>query len=933
MTVRSDIRHPRAVDADGSAAGRGLLGRAEECAALDRLLADAFTGAGGVLVLRGEAGVGRSALLAHARRSTDGWHVASGLGVESETGLAFSGLHQLCAPMLQYLELLPEPQRTALEIVFGLRAGPPPDHFVVGLATLTLFQYTAEQLPLLCVIDDAHWLDDDSARILGFVARRLHAVRVALLFSVRAGGGDAWLAGLPELCVHGLDERDLHALLLQHVHGPLDPEVRDQIVEESHGNPLALLELTRMRRPADLAGGFGLPDTRPISGEIEQQFAGALLELPSDTRLLVLAAAAEPQGDPVLLYRAARMLGLGPDAVEPAREAGLLTLGRRVAFPHPVARFAVYRAATADDRMRVHRALAEATDAETDPDRRVWHRALATAGPSEQVAAELERSAGHGQARGGLAAAAAFLQHAVARTLDPVQHVDRALAAAEASVLAGSFDAALALTAAAEAGAFDELQRARAALVRGAVAFASALGGDATPLLLTAARRLEPFDARLAREACLDAWGAAFFTGRPGALLEVSGAARAIASPPGTERPSDLLVDGLATLVIDGRAAAVPALKRATIALAADDPAGDNLRWGWSTAIVSSVLWDDEAWHTISERQLLRTRGVGALVRLPTDLTTFAMLAAWEGDLARAASAIDEAHAAAAATGTRLAPDGAMLLAALRGQEDEAAAAVAAALEEAAVWGRTTGARFAHWVAAVLFNGLGRYEDALAAAQAAAAEGCDLCVSSWALAELVEAGVRSRARRPACAALARLIEVAAAAGTDWALGIEARCRALVADGATAEAHYREAIDRLGRTRVRTERARAHLVYGEWLRREGRRVDARAQLRTAHAMFGEIGMEAFAERARRELVATGEKARKRTSETRDRLTAQEEQIARLARAGLSNPEIGAQLFISARTVEWHLRKVFVKLGVTSRKELRKAISDANVLVPS
>src|SRR6516164_1258519 len=408
----------------GSRALDELLGRRDECAALDRLVADVLAGASRVLVLRGEAGMGKSALLGYLSEQVaaeagrgGGWRVASAVGVESEMELAYSGLHQLCAPLLDHLDDLPSPQRVALATVFGLSAGPAPDRFLVGLAALTLVAQAAEQQPLACIIDDAQWLDGASAQLLGFVARRLLAERVALVCAARTGIGDGVLAGLPALEIRGLSDGDARPLLLGHVHGPLDVPVADRILAESHGNPLALLELPRTWTAADLAGGFGLPAGQPVAGKIEHSYVQRLRLLPADTQLLVLAAAAEPLGDLGLLRRAAGDLGIEMEAAAPAVDAGLVQVRQRVEVAHPLVRSAAYRAAEAADRHRVHRALADATDALTDPDRRAWHRARATSGPDEQVAAELEQSAGRAQARAGLAAAAAFLTRAVELTV------------------------------------------------------------------------------------------------------------------------------------------------------------------------------------------------------------------------------------------------------------------------------------------------------------------------------------------------------------------------------------------------------------------------------------------------------------------------------------------------------------------------------------
>ena len=870
-------------------------------------------------MLRGEAGVGKSALLGYLSGRVAGWHVARAVGVESEMELAYAGLHQLCAPMLDHLDRLPAPQRDALATVFGRSAGPVPGRFLVGLATLTLVAEVAEQQPLVCLVDDGQWLDHASAQVLGFVARRLLAEPIAVVCAARTGAGDDVLAGLPELPVPALGDSDARALLLANVPGPLDAAVCDQIIKESHGNPLALLELPRTWNVAGLAGGFGLPGGHPVAGKIEQSYIRRLQLLPSDTRLLVLMAAAEPLGDLVLLHRAAGTLGIDLAAAGPAQDGGLLELDGRVEFSHPLVRSAAYRSAAADDRHRVHRALADATVAETDPDRRAWHRARATPGSDEEVAAELERSAGQAQARGGVAAAAAFLQRSAELTVDPARRAERALAAAQASFQAGAFEAALALLATAETGALNQFQRARVDLVRGQIAFASGRASDAPPLLLKAARRLEPFDLELARETYLTAWGAAFVAaGHPagrGVLLAICRAVRALPPRPGAPRPLDLLLDGLALLSTDGHAAATPVLQRAAAALA-DIPVEDVLRWGWMAAAASNAVWDNDGAYAISARQVQLIRGAGALAELPLYLSALGLASAWMGDFAGAASNIAEAESVAAATGSHFAPYTLLRLRALQGRE----AAASAAIERAAGGGPGV-ALYAQWAAAVLYNGLARYEEAAWSARQATSDTFEYWVSVWALPELVEAAMHAGDAELGRDALGRLAETTQPAGTDFALGIEARSRALLSDGAAAGDLYREAIERFSRTRLRPELARAHLLYGEWLRREGRRVDARKQLRSAYDLFDAIGMEAFAERARRELLATGEKARKRSPGTREELTPQEDQIARLAREGLSNPEIGAQLFVSARTVEWHLRNVFAKLGITSRRQLQ------------
>jgi DNA-binding CsgD family transcriptional regulator len=905
--------------------------------ALDGLIADALAGASRVAVLRGEAGVGKSALLRYVCDRVDGFRVARAVGVESETELTYGSLHQVCAPMLDRLDRLPTPQQDALATVFGLSAGPAPDRFLVGLATLTLFVDAAEEKPLICIVDDAQWLDQASAQILGFVARRLFAERVLIVCAARRGAGDDVLVGLPELSIDGLVDSDARALLLENVHGPLDAAVCEQIVAESHGNPLALLELPRTWNEPHLAGGFDLLESQPVTGKIEQSYIRRLLELPADTKLLVLAAAAEPLGDPTAFHRAAEALGLDAAALDAAVDAGLLRIDGRVEFARPLVRFAVYRSAIAGDRRRVHRALAGATDPETDPDRRAWHRAHATCQPTESVAAELERSASRAQARGGLAAAAAFLQRSVALTPDPRLRADRALTATLANLHAGASEAALALLATAEAGPLNEFQRAKADLLRGQIAFASSAGSDAPGLLLRAARRFEPLDMTLAREAYLDAWSAAMFAGplaRGGDVRDVS---RAVVSAPQPRRPSlqsDLLLDGLVMLITKGRNAAAPTLRCAVDAFRDQaTTVEEGLHQAVLASTASVVLWDFDSWDHIITGQAERARAAGAYAALSVALHGRATALTWSGRLAAAATPIAEAAALSEATGTRIAPYGAVLLSAFRGRETEASALIDTTIENAIAGGEGLAIQFARWAKAVLLNGLGRYGEALDAARLASSETSELFIAAWALPELIEAAVRSGNAGLARGAMERLTEATHASGSDWGMGLEARSRALMSEAELAESLYAEAIERLSRTRLRPELARAHLLYGEWLRREGWRVAARDHLRKAHEILAGIGMEAFAERARRELIATGEKVRKRNDDTRDELTPQEWQIARLARDGLSNPEIGAQLFISARTVEWHLRKVFTKLGISSRRHLRAALPEDSRLVAS
>ena len=841
--------------------------------------------------------------------------------------LPFAGLHQLCRPVLGGLGRLPSPQRDALGTAFGLSAGAQPDRFLVGLAVLSLLSDTAEERPLLCLIDDAQWLDRSSAQVLTFVARRLQAESVVLVFAEREPGELDQLAGLPDLPLKGLPDEYARELLASAISGPLDGRVRDRILAEARGNPLALIELPHELSPVKLAGGFALPDGLPLSGRIEASFRRRVQQLPTATQRLLLVAAAEPTGEPALLWRAAGMLGIPAEAVGPAQSDGLLELGAQVAFRHSLLRSAVYRAAPAEERQSAHRALAAATDAENDPDRRAWHRAHATLAPDEDVADELERSAGRAQARGGLAAAAAFLERAAALTPDPGRRARRTLYAARAKLLAGAPHEALTLLATAAAGPLGDFDRAMLQRLHGQIALDLRRGGDAVPLLVDAARQLEPLDPARARETYLEALRAASVTGRLGdGARAAAEAARQAPPPPGVPRAIDLLLEGLAVRFTDGYAVSAPALKRALAAVRDQGGRfGQDVRWPWSARRVAPELFDDEAWHALGIRNVQIARDAGALAVLPLALNYLATMRIYEGKLEAAAALIDEADAIADATGTAPIVFGRLQLAAFLGDEAQASALIEASEPAAIARGEGVVLTFGEHARAVLHNGLGHYQAALDSAQSAGAQD-ELMLSVWALPELVEAAIRCGRTGLAADALERLSERTQAAGTELAAGIEARSRALLSDGEPAEHLYLEAIQRLSETRMRPALARAHLLYGEWLRREKRRGNAREQLRTAYEGLTAMGMEAFAERARHELAATGETVHRRAVQARYELTAQEVQIAWLASDGLTNPDIGSQLFLSARTVEWHLRKVFSKLGITSRRELGRALAD-------
>ncbi|HZA12690.1 helix-turn-helix transcriptional regulator [Mycobacterium sp.] len=905
-----------------------LVDRHAECGVLDRLIEAVRTGESRALVVSGEAGVGKTALLEHLAGQASECRLARIAGVQSEMELPFAALHQLCAPMLEKLQGLPAPQRDALEIALGMSSGSAPDRFLVGLAVLSLLSDTAEQQPLVCLVDDEQWLDRASAQVLGFAARRLGAESVGLVFAARAPSNE--LAGLPNLVVERLGETDARTLLDAALTGPLDSRVRDQILAETRGNPLALLELPRGLTPQELAGGFGLPNAARLAGGIEENFRRRVDVLPDQTRNLLVIAAAEPLGDPALVWRAAARLGIGGEAAAPAVEAGLVDFDARVRFRHPLVRSAVYGSASVQERQRVHSALAQVTDPQHDPDRRAWHQGHAATGPDEVVAAELERSAGRARARGGVAAAAAFLERASMLTLDPVQRADRALAAASAKVKAGAFDAARDLLSIAETMHLNDFQHARLEMVGAELALVTSRGSDAPPLLLKAARRLEPIDAELSRATYLQALSAGYFAGRlalGGGVREVARAARALPPPQHAPRPPDLLLDGLVAHYTEGYAAGLPLLRRGIHAYGTGMTPDEELRWHWVAGIIARHVWDDDSWHVLSERHVQLARGVGALSELPVALSSRAFMLLFAGELTAAEWLIQELQPAIQATVSNRTPYVALGIAALAGRRAEAVALIDVITREVTLRGEGIGISVVEWAEALLNNGLGDYQKALRAAESCIDYVGEMISPPWPAVELIEAAARSGRSDIAAEAYRRLAEITGASGTNWARGVEARSRALLSDGDAAEHLYRESIERLGRTRIRVDLARAHLLYGEWLRRKRRRIDARAQLRIAHEMLDAMGMEAFAERARRELKATGETARKRSSTTGSQeLTAQEAQIARMARDGLSNPEIGARLFISVRTVQYHLNKVFTKLGIASRTQLDRVLPD-------
>ncbi len=928
MTVTALVTQPPAEPAVVSSGdGEHLFGRAHECETLDMLLGGLRAGRAGVLVARGEAGSGKTALFRYVRRRAEGLQVARVSAVPSETDLPYAALHQLCVPLLDDIESLPDPQRTALDAAFGLAAGIPADRFCLGLAVLSLLSRAAAAGPLLCLVDDAQWLDATSADVLGFVSRRLAAEPVALVFAAR--GPVRELAGLPELQLRGLCDRDARALLSSALRGPFDDRVAERIVLESRGNPRALLELPRGFTPMQLAGGFGDPGLSTLASPVEESRAHRVAALPNELRMFLLLAAAEPLGEQWLLFRAADELGLPSTAADAVQEQGLLEVASRVQFPDPLLRAAVYRSASVSERRRVHGALAEVTDGRAEPERRAWHRAYAATAADDAVAAELERATERVFAVGGFSAVAAFLLRSVALTPDPEGRARRGLAAAEAEHRAGDSDAARRTLVAAEAGPLDATGRARALLLRARMALGSG-ADDAGPQLFEAARQLQPLDIDLARETYLDALVAIVVFGSGGSCDAVAVCDAALAAHrPGRPRPADLLLDGVALQVTGGWSSAVPTLRGALAAYAAGD---GGLGGCWLAAHVASALWEPDVEHALAERLVHLTRQFGALGLLPFALAQLAATHVRQGRFIAADALIRELELAVDPRRIEPADQATVLLAAFRGRDADGSRLIERARCRLTPGPHGLTHATVQVASMVLNNGLGRYDDALREGRGILDDPEPMMTPAWALPELVEAGARVGALDDANSALGRLSERANISGTDQALGLTARSHALVSDGESAEVLYRESLSRLARAGGAFDLARGHLLYGEWLRRKRRRFDAREQLRIASQMFETIGAEAFAERSRRELLATGERARKRSAETLDELTAQESQIGRMARDGLSNPEIGARLFISHRTVQYHLQKVFTKLSISSRHDLAQVLPRKPTEVP-
>jgi DNA-binding NarL/FixJ family response regulator len=910
---------------------RPLVGRRVERGRLDAFVAAVRSGQSQALVLRGEAGIGKSALMEHVAARAEGCRVLVGVGVQADTELAFAALHQVLSPLLGGVDRLPPPQRDAVKVAFGLLAAPPPDRFLVGLAVLNLLSHAASEEPILCLIDDEQWLDKASVHALAFVARRLEAEGVGIVFAGRRS--DPLLEKLPELVIEGLDEGEARLLLGLSLVGPLDPRFREQLLAETHGNPLALLELPRVVSPAEMAGGFALPSVMPLSDRIEESFRRRFESLPPETRRLLLIAAAEPTGSPPLLWRAAETLGVPRAALDAALDASLIDVDVRVLFRHPLVRSAVYRSALVSEQREVHRALAAVTDPGTDPDRRAWHRALATDGPDEEIARDLELSARQAQARGGLAAAAVFLERSAALTPEIGARASRLLAAARAKRDVGDLEVALGLISAAESGVASLACEAEMKRLRGQIAFDRRQLKDAVRLFTEAARLFEMFDPSAARETRGEALCAAVWAGDLHGTwgIQFAATAAAAAAPP-TElvRPIDRVVAAFATRYTDGTAASAPLFARAVKAfLDLDVGPGQVDQWFWlvrsriSPMMLGLETWDARSWHDLAARQVAVARELGAALHLQYGLHSLACVAAFMGELTAAEECASEARLIADVTDTPRLPYSEMVVAAYRGNAPEATRAIADILQEAQTWQVNVHLTFANWARALLNNALGHHDIARTAGLVAF-EGIDVAFGPLVVPELAEAASRMGDRALLDKLDKWISEQAGAAPTQWARALAALIRALATYDDSADQSYREAIRCFADASQRLSAARAQLLYGEWLRRRHRSGDARHHLKQAHGAFVAMRSDAFAARALHELRGAGEPVLRPVPRRGIDLTAQELQIARLALDGLTNPEIGTRLFLSPRTVQYHLRKVFEKLGIRSRIQLTQVL---------
>ncbi|MEU4556943.1 AAA family ATPase [Actinoplanes sp. NPDC023936] len=914
-----------------------FLGRHHERAVLRELVEGARGATGDAILVTGPAGIGKTALVAETiAEVTGGVRVLQTAGAQYEMELPFAALQQLLQPLVGGIESLPEPQARAVASALGTGETVSPATVLVALGTLNLLTWAARERPVICVVDDTHWLDDASSQVLAFVVRRLSGAAVSVIFMAREPLTSDALSGVTVLRLRGLEDADARTLLRTGLRAPLDPRVRDRILAEAQGNPLALLELPRSADLGALAGGFGVPGTARLPRTLEVGFQDRLERLPAQARRFLLVASADPTGDPVVVWRAARHLGLDPVAASHGVDAGLIQIDIRIRFRHPLVRSAIYESATVDDRRAVHDALAVATDPLVDPERRAWHAAQAAAEPDEQLADELERLANRARSRGGLAASGAFLEQAAALTPDTGSQARRLLAAARARHECGDFGRALRLVAAAEATVQDPVLQARAQVVRARVAFDRGRDEPAVRGLIAAARAIGPFDVLFGRDVLFDALAAATLMGRFATwslTLDLAEAVRDLPVDDERTRPLDRLLDPLIACISGGKAD--PGAIRPVLAHYLEygskagqaDRAVERFDIGelWLACQAAQDIWDDQIFIALSRQQLDYARDNGALAGMPIALTHRALSLIHEGRFPPAQRLVDEGYAISAEIGAPRMAFVDMAIAAWQGDRQRVRELTEQAMADATARDEGRLLTAAEYATAVSLNGMGEF--------AAAADACRTAVHldepsfpPWLIPEFVEGAARSGRPQDALEVVERLERVAAEMDTDWGTGTALYVRALISAGEQADTAYREAIKRLARTTRRIDLARARLAYGEWLAGEERKGEAREQLEAAHEMFLAMGARDFAGRASRALrAATGVVRRPNAGEAA--LTAAEQAVTRLVARGATSKEAAAELFISPRTVDAHLRSIFAKLGVKSRRELRDMYRDA------
>ncbi|MFI5888909.1 AAA family ATPase [Actinoplanes sp. NPDC051513] len=910
-----------------------LFGREAECATLDAVLTGARGGRSASLVLRGEAGVGKTALLRYAEsRAPETLWIS---GVEPEAGFPYAALHRLLIPLLPGRERLPASQRAALEVACGLADGPPPDLFLVSLATLTLLasENQAPEAAQLCIVDDAQWLDRESLRALAFVGRRLHAEGVVLLFGLRADGDDlGLLAGVETREIAGLSPEAAVALLTDVVDTPVDPALAEHIARTTGGNPLALTDLGRELTTEQLSGSVPLPEPTPIGSRLEAHYSARTRAYPPATRTWLLLAAANAGGSSAQLIAAGRLLGAAPADAAPAETDRLITGSPPMAFRHPLVRSAVYGGETPVRRRDAHRAIAATITDSADADRRAWHLAAAADGPDETVAAELERRAGRAAARGGHTARATFLSRAAELTPDPPTRALRHVQAAEAALAAGAFARSLTLLDLVDESALPGPARGSALLTR---ATAEVNAGVPTGQRLGVARALAAAEAfgddreragRALVQAVEQVIGAEFVSTVPEHEIAAAAGRLAGADPAGVD---ELILAGYTAFTLGGYETGVPAMRRAVTAFV-DPSTPDEVLLSRLTVGINfgNLIWEDDLKKAILDRAETAARRTGALYALDQVHYLGAMTESFLGRLDEA-----DRHDAAGQRLRRalgMTADQELVwrhpeLVTWRDERNvkESVGAALGVFETLNLGALHSVTRFA---LAIRDNAEGQYASARDTLLGLMKLGRPHRYA-WALPDLVEAALRAGDRRTAKLAFADLARSAGACGTPRALGLIERSRALLAPLDEAEPHYRAAIELLSGTLGHGDLARARLLYGEWLRRQRRRRDAREQLGAALEMFEQVRAEAFAERTRKEMRALGGTVPTPVrNDDETALTPQEAAVARLARDGGTNAEIAANLFLSASTVDYHLRKVYRKLGVRSRRQLRESLHD-------